>query len=109
MSREQFGGVAQILFTIANQLSTTAYQNIQQALFISELKQSKEKQNRTEQTASTIESGPEAYDHNTGAASHQGDAASKHLIIVICEPWQLSKGLHSAGPFGNQFQSDLIR
>ncbi|MHC4926077.1 MAG: PAS domain S-box protein [Planctomycetota bacterium] len=39
MSREQFDKVAQTLFELANQLSTTAYQNIQQARFISERKE----------------------------------------------------------------------
>ena len=39
MSREQFGHVAQVLFTLANQLSSMAYQNVQQARFISELRQ----------------------------------------------------------------------
>ncbi len=34
MSREQFGLVAQALFTLTDQLSTSAYQNIQQARFI---------------------------------------------------------------------------
>jgi PAS domain S-box-containing protein len=38
MSREQFGRVAQALFTLANQLSTMAYQNVQQARFITERK-----------------------------------------------------------------------
>lgn len=38
MSREQFEKVAGALFTLANQLSTTAYQNVQQARFISERK-----------------------------------------------------------------------
>ncbi|MEI7947505.1 MAG: PocR ligand-binding domain-containing protein [bacterium] len=36
MSIERFHQIAQALFTLANQLSTTAYQNIQQARFISE-------------------------------------------------------------------------
>ena len=39
MSRERFQQIAQALFTLANQLSTTAYQNIQQARFISERQQ----------------------------------------------------------------------
>lgn len=34
MSREQFADVAQALFTLGEQLSTTAYQNVQQARFI---------------------------------------------------------------------------
>jgi PAS domain S-box-containing protein len=38
MSLERFKQVAQALFTLANQLSTTAYQNIQQARFINERK-----------------------------------------------------------------------
>ncbi len=42
MSREQFGNIAQALFTLANQLSTTAYQNIQQARFIAERKRAQE-------------------------------------------------------------------
>lgn len=39
MSHDQFAQVAQTLFTLASQLSTTAYQNIQQARFINELTQ----------------------------------------------------------------------
>ena len=38
MSREQFERVAQALFTLANQISSTAYQNVQQARFITERK-----------------------------------------------------------------------
>ena len=42
MSREQFGRVAQVLFTLASQLSTSAYQNVQQARFITESKRAEE-------------------------------------------------------------------
>ena len=42
MSREQFERVAQVLFTLANQLSSTAYQNVQQMRFITESKQAEE-------------------------------------------------------------------
>ncbi|MCB2218601.1 MAG: PocR ligand-binding domain-containing protein [Desulfobulbaceae bacterium] len=38
MPREQFERIAQMLFTLANQMSSTAYQNVQQARFISERK-----------------------------------------------------------------------
>ncbi|MGW8194852.1 MAG: response regulator, partial [Desulforhopalus sp.] len=38
MSREQFGKVVQALYTLANQLSDIAYQNVMQARFISERK-----------------------------------------------------------------------
>jgi diguanylate cyclase (GGDEF)-like protein len=43
MAREQFKQVAQTLYTLANQLSVSAYQNIQQARFITEQKQDQEK------------------------------------------------------------------
>ena len=39
MPREQFEKVAQVLFTMANQLSSIAWQNLQQARFITERKQ----------------------------------------------------------------------
>jgi PAS domain S-box-containing protein len=42
MTHEQFKKVAQVLFTLANQLSTTAYQNVQQARFIAERKHAEE-------------------------------------------------------------------
>lgn len=38
MSREKFANIAQMLFTLARQLSNTAYQNVQQARFIAERK-----------------------------------------------------------------------
>ncbi len=42
MPREQFEKVAQVLFTMANQLSSIAWQNLQQARFITERKQAEE-------------------------------------------------------------------
>ena len=45
MSQVQFQRVAQVLFTMANQLSTSAYQNVQQARFITERKQAEDKMN----------------------------------------------------------------
>ena len=50
MSVERFGLIAQALFTLVNQLCNTAYQNVQQARFISERKQvEKEKEKLAEQ------------------------------------------------------------
>jgi PAS domain S-box-containing protein len=46
MSQEQFGRIAQSLFTLANQLSTMAYQNVQQARFIAERKQAEDSYRR---------------------------------------------------------------
>lgn len=48
MSRAQFERVARSLFTLANQLSDTAYQNIQQARFITEHKRVLEALERSE-------------------------------------------------------------
>ncbi len=42
MSHEQFKKVSQALFTLANQLSTTAYQNVQQARFIAQRKRAED-------------------------------------------------------------------
>jgi len=42
MSHEQFEHVARVLFTLANQLSAAAYQNVQQARFITERKRAEE-------------------------------------------------------------------
>ena len=41
MSREKFGQIAGFLFTLASQLSMAAYQNVQQARFISERRRSR--------------------------------------------------------------------
>jgi ligand-binding sensor protein len=43
MSRERFDKIARALFTMANQLSTSAFQNIQQARAITELKEAEKK------------------------------------------------------------------
>lgn len=42
MSKEQFESIAQALFVIADQLSTTAYQNVQQARFIADRNRAQE-------------------------------------------------------------------
>ncbi|MCX5855762.1 MAG: PAS domain S-box protein [Deltaproteobacteria bacterium] len=54
MSREKFEQIAKALFTLANQLSTTAYQNVQQARFITERKQVDEELKQSEEKFSTI-------------------------------------------------------
>lgn len=46
MPRDQFEKIAQALFTLAQQLSSTAYQNIQQARFITQLKQAEEEKEK---------------------------------------------------------------
>ncbi len=48
MSHDQFRNIAQFLFTLANQLSAIAYQNVQQARFIGESKKAEESLRRSE-------------------------------------------------------------
>jgi len=50
MSFAQFEQIAQALFTLANQLSTSAYQNVQQARFINERKLAEEALRKSEET-----------------------------------------------------------
>ncbi len=53
MSQEQFARVARIIFELANQISTIAYQNVQQARFIAERKQAEEALRKYELIVST--------------------------------------------------------
>jgi PAS domain S-box-containing protein len=48
MSKDQFEKIAQALFTLAGQLSSMAYQNIQQARFITERKRAEEEKEKLE-------------------------------------------------------------
>ena len=48
MSNERFNQIAHTLFALANQISTIAYQNIQQARFITDLKQTEEALRKSE-------------------------------------------------------------
>lgn len=57
VSLEHFREISQALFTLANQLSTTAYQNVQQARFITEQKKTEEKLNLTQ---FTVDQSPDA-------------------------------------------------
>jgi len=54
MSREQFEGIANALFVIADQLSTTAYQNVQQARFIAERKRAEQALQESERKLATL-------------------------------------------------------
>jgi PAS domain S-box-containing protein len=54
MSRERFAQIARVLFTLSNQLSTIAYQNLLQARFITERKQAEEALRESEGKYRTI-------------------------------------------------------
>ena len=53
MPQEQFERLAHVLFELANQISTTAYQNVQQARFIAERKRAEEALRNYERIVST--------------------------------------------------------
>ncbi len=54
MSHEKFGNVARVLFTLANQLSTSAYQNVQQVRTINEQKLTEEALRKSEDKFKSI-------------------------------------------------------
>ena len=54
MSQAQFSQVSKVLFTLANQLSTSAYQNVQQARFISAKKKAEESLKESEEKFRSI-------------------------------------------------------
>lgn len=62
MPREQFERIARILYVMANQISTMAYQNVQQARFIAERMQAEQAlRARTEETAWLMKSMASAF------------------------------------------------
>ena len=73
MSSEQFEKISQVLFTIANQLSTMAYHNLQQARFIREIQQTKSALKESEQRFKAL--------HN---ASFGGIAIHDKGVILEC-------------------------
>jgi len=54
MSVETFGHIARMLFTLANQLSAMAYQNVQQVRFIADLKRAEEALKESEARLQTL-------------------------------------------------------
>ena len=54
MSRERFGKIAQALFTLANQLSNGAYQNVQQARYITERQQAEDARRESEEKLQAV-------------------------------------------------------
>ena len=67
MSRERFGQVAQALYTLARQLSTIAYQNVQQARFITDYRRAEEARRKSEcKYRSIVEHAPFGISRSTG-------------------------------------------
>jgi PAS domain S-box-containing protein len=84
MSYERFEKIARVLFTLANQLSATAYQNVQQARFITERKRAEEELGESEERFKAL--------HN---ASFGGIAIHDQGVILEC-----NQGLSEISGFG---------
>jgi PAS domain S-box-containing protein len=94
MSRHRFEQIAQSVFTFANQLSTSAFQNVQQARLIAERLQAQEKLIESEsQFRNFFESAPDAIfiaEADSGKIIDANPAAAKLMLM----PREAIIGLH---------------
>ena len=79
MSREHFGKVSQALFTFADQLSKAAYQNVQQARFISDIKQAEKNIQQSEKTYRNL-----LGNLNAGVVVHAPDTSVQIANTAVC-------------------------
>ena len=79
MSREHFGKVSQALFTLADQLSKAAYQNMQQARFISDIKQAEKNIQQSEKTYRNL-----LGSLNAGVVVHAPDTSVQIANTAVC-------------------------
>ena len=86
MSYNRFVQIARVLFTLANQLSTTAYQNVQQARYITELKTAEDairkSKNQYDNLVSQIAIGTYIL-HSTPAETFVLDYASPRMAEML--------------------------
>ena len=103
MSKERFGKIARMLHTLAGQLSHFAYQNVQQARFISDLKRAEEQMMASNDRLATVMDSMEAIVTIADMPNHEllflneygrrvcGDSAHQAA-------WKALQGLGGAGP-----------
>lgn len=96
MDQQKFKFIAQSVFTLANQLSTSAFQNVQQARLIAERLQAQEKLSESEsQFRNFFESAPDAMfiaESDSGKIIDANPAASKLMLM----PRETIIGLHQS-------------
>ncbi len=95
MSRERFEAIAQLLYSTANYLSTLAYQNVQQARLISDLKRS-EKEQRELQSRLIQAQKMESVGRLAGGVAHD---FNNMLSIIGGNTELILKGIASDSPF----------
>ena len=95
MSREQFGVVARTLFTLAEQISSVAYQNVQQARFIADLKQAGEEKKLLESQLLQAQK-MEAVGRLAGGVAHD---FNNMLSIIIGHADMVMENMEAANPF----------
>ncbi len=96
MPKARFQSIAEVLFTLANQLSTLAYQNVQQARFITERRKATEERKRLEQQLAYSQrmdaigqlAGGIAHDINNILMGIQGNASLMRLHRPSGDPCQ---------------------
>ncbi len=87
MSEEHFKGIAQALFTLANQLSLSAYQNMQQARLIAEQQKAEEvlSRNREELRTLTVELSLAEQREQQRIAAELHDGVSQFLSSALLQ------------------------
>ncbi|CAA0106779.1 Oxygen sensor histidine kinase NreB [Halioglobus japonicus] len=113
MSGERFRKIAQALFTLARQISTTAYQNVQQARFIEEQKRTSQALHESqEKYRKLFESESDAimiFDYETRQFVDVNDAATKLYGYTREEFLQLKHSAVTAEPAMAEELIPLVR
>ncbi len=108
MSKAQFKHVAGALFTLANQLSTSAYQNVQQARFIADEKRRTQELRRL---STAIEQSPEVIviTNLDGVIEYTNPAFERCTGYACDEAIGLTPSVLKSGQHPKEFYEDLWR
>jgi PAS domain S-box-containing protein len=93
MSRKRFEDIAQVVFTLSTQLSNSAYQNVQQARFITEQRQSKNDLLREKENVEKSQNFLDNILDNIGDPIFVKDKENKFVLVnsAFCSIFKLKK------------------